>query len=120
MAGGGILAHYSGYSFLAGVAGGVTFGMLPLLVLGAIVGLMFLWCPERPICICGKCRSEDYDFIGPMSKPEDNTFYYKCSLCGREYRCQGSKFDLKTAQGYSPYMEISRWRRWKRSVQQTF
>ena len=119
MAGGGILAHYGGYSFLAGAAGGVVVGMLPLLILGAIVGLMLVWCPERPICICGKCYSVDYDYVGPMYKPEDNTFYFKCSLCGREYRSQGPKFDLKTEQGYSPYMEKSKWHRWKRSTQQS-
>jgi hypothetical protein len=116
MAGGGMLAHHSGYSILAGAAGGIAVGMLPLFFLGAIVGLMLIWCPERPICICGKCRSDNYDFVGPMYKSQDDTYYYKCSVCGREYRCRGPKFELKTEQGYSPYMEMSRWHIWKRST----
>lgn len=74
MSGGRILARHSGYSFLAGAVGGVVVGMLPLLILSAIVGLMLVWCPERPICICGKCHSEDYDYVGPMYKPEDIRF----------------------------------------------
>jgi len=116
MTGGGILAHHSGYSLIAGAAGGAAIGMVPLLILGAIVGLMLIWCPERPVCICGKCHSEDYDFVGPMYKSQDDTYYYKCSLCDREYRCRGPKFELKTTQGYSPYMEMSKWHRWKKST----
>ena len=40
----------NGLSFLAGAVGGIVVGMIPLLILGAIVGLMLVWCPERPIC----------------------------------------------------------------------
>jgi hypothetical protein len=115
MAGGGILAHRSGASLMAGVAGGLGVGMLPLLVLGAIYWLMMAWRPERPPCVCGKCKSDEYVSVGPMVKPEDSTYYYKCPHCGCEYRSHGSLFDLKTAHGYSPYMEISRWQRWKRN-----
>ena len=119
MAVGAILAHRSGASFLAGLAGGLAVAMLPLLLLGAIVGLMLAWCPERPPCVCGKCNSEEYDYVGPMHKTEDDAYYYKCPHCGREYRSQGPKFDLKTAHGYSRYMEKSKWQRWKRSTQQS-
>ena len=116
MAVGGILAHRNDVSILAGVAGGLAVGMLPLLFLGAIVGLMMAWCPERPPCVCGKCNSEEYDFIGPMHKTEDNAYYYKCPHCGREYRSQGPNFDLKTAHGYSPYMVKSKWQRWSDKI----
>ena len=119
MAVGGILAHRSDVSFLAGVAGGLAVGMLPPLLLSAIVGLMLAWCPERPPCVCGKCNSDDYDFIGPMHITEDKAYYYKCPRCGRDYRSQGSKFDFKTAHGYSPYMEMSKWKRWKMSTKQS-
>jgi hypothetical protein len=116
MAIGGILAHRSGASLVAGVAGGLAVGMLPLLLLGAVVALMLAWCPERPPCVCGNCSSEEYDYLGPMHKTDDDAYCYKCPRCGREYRLQGARFDLKSAQGYSPYMEKSRWERWKKSA----
>ena len=64
MAVGGILAHRNDVSILAGIAGGLAVGMLPLLFLGAIVGLMMAWCPERPPCVCEKCISEEYYIFG--------------------------------------------------------
>lgn len=118
MAGGAILAHRNGASIAAGVAGGFVVGMLPLLVLGAAVGLMQMWCPERPSCVCGKCNSDDYDYLGPMHKSEDNAYYYQCPYCHREYRLQGLNYDLKNAHGYSPYMKMSKWQRWKKTTQQ--
>lgn len=119
MAGGGLLAHHNSGSMTAGIAGGLAVGMLPLLVLGATVRLMLAWCPERPPCICGKCNSEDYDYLGPMQKSEDDAYYYQCPQCHREYRSQGSRFDLKTENGYIPYMKKSRWQRWKMNSQQS-
>lgn len=116
MAVGGILACRGDGSIPAGVAGGLALGMLPLLFLGAIVGLMMAWCPERPPCVCGKCDSGEYDFIGPMHKTEDDAYYYKCPHCGREYRSHGNTFDVKTADGYSPYMVKSRWQRWSEKI----
>ena len=118
-AGGGILAQRSGTSWVTGVAAGLAVGMLPLFLLGASVALMLAWCPERPPCICGKCNSEGYDAVGPMHRTEDNVYYYKCPHCRREYRSQGPKYDLKKEHGYSPYMEKSKWHRWKRSAQQS-
>ena len=118
MAVGGILAHHSGVSLVAGVAGGFAVGALPLLLLGGIVALMLAWCPERPPCVCGQCESEEYDYLGPMQKTADDAYYYQCPRCGREYRLHGPRFDLKTVHGYSPYMEKSKWRRWKRRTQQ--
>ena len=118
MAAGGILAHRSGASLWAGIAGGLAAGMLPIFLLGAIVTLMLAWCPERPPCICGKCNSEKYHFVGPMHKTDDNVYYYKCPRCSQGYRLQGEKFELKGVHGYSPYMEKSRWKRWKRSIRQ--
>lgn len=112
MAGGGMLTHLSGGSIAAGIASGLAIGILPLLILGATVKLMQAWCPERPPCICGKCQSDDYDFLGPMHQSEDDAYYYQCPHCHREYRSQGSRFDLKTENGYTPYMKISRWQRW--------
>ena len=116
---GGILANRNDVPVFTGVAVGLFVGFLPLLLLFAIVGLMEAWCPERPPCVCGKCNSEEYKYIGPMQKAEDGAYYHKCPQCGREYRSQGPKFDLKTANGYSSYMEKSKWLRWKRSRQQT-
>jgi hypothetical protein len=116
MAGGGILAHHGGTSLMAGVAAGLAVGFLPLFLLGAIHTLMQTWCPQRPPCVCGKCNSEEYEYLGPMHRAEDNAYYYKCPHCEREYRSQGQKYDFKTENGYTPYMEKSKWHRWKRNA----
>ncbi len=120
MAGGGILAHHNDASLVTGVAVGVAVGFLPLLLLGAVNALMQTWCPDRPPCVCGNCNSEDYKFVGPMHKAEDRMYYYQCPHCSREYRSQVPKYDLKREHGYSPYMEKSKWHRWKRSTHQNF
>ena len=119
MAGGGLLAHHNDASWVAGVAAGLGVGMFPLFLLVAIYSLMLAWCPFRPPCVCGKCNSEDFDFVGPMHKAEDSMYYYECPHCSREYRSHGSKFELKSEHGYSPYMEKSKWHRWKRTTHQS-
>lgn len=116
MAVGGILARDSGAPLMTGVVVGMAVGFLPPFLLFAIVALMEAWCPQRPSCVCGECNSEEYKYLGPMHRAEDDAYYYECPHCEREYRSQGQKYDLKTANGYTPYMAKSKWHKWKRST----
>ena len=116
---GGVLAHRGGDSFLAGAAGGLMVAMLPMALLGATVGMMLAWCPERPVCICGKCHSKNYDYVGPMHKPEDATYYYRCPKCERGHRSCGDRYDVKTESGFQPYLLKSKWKRWTRNTEQS-
>ena len=104
MVSGGILAHRSGASLAAGVAGGLVVGMLPAFLLAAIVALMMAWCPERPPCVCGQCSSEEYVSIGSGHKPADRVYHYECPRCDRADRLQGPRYDLKTEHGYATYL----------------
>lgn len=114
---GGFIAVRTGNSLIMGASIGLTVGFAPLLLLGVTAGLMYRWCPDRPQCICGQCDCVDYKYIDRHSgaKPTDGAYHYKCPHCGREYRLQGGKFDIKSTEGFSPYMEISRWRRWRKN-----
>ena len=111
---GGFIAARTGNSLTTGALAGLIAGFAPLLLLGAVVWVMHRWRPERPPCICGQCQSVDYEYIDRHSgtKPPDGAYYYKCPHCEREYRLKRGKFEIKTVEGFSPYMEISKWGRW--------
>ena len=115
---GGFIAVRTGNSLIMGACIGLIVSFAPLLLLGVTVGLMHRWRPDRPPCICGQCDCVDYRYIDRHSgtKPLDGAYHYKCPHCEREYRLQRGKFDIKSAEGFSPYMEISRWQRWRKNI----
>jgi hypothetical protein len=88
-------------------------GMAPLLLLG----LVGLWAKlifrDRPVCICGSCRSADYVFLGADSQRPPIRFDYECPSCHRRYRARDDVFFELAADGSErPYMRQSRFGRW--------
>ncbi len=108
---GGVLGYRWG-----GVTGGsigVAIGFSPFVLFAAAYGAVTVWFPDRPVCICGQCKSEDYKYLG-FRKPARDTHYYKCSRCQRHYRLENGRFDLRQDdESYKPYMKLSKWGRWK-------
>ena len=100
-------------STVNGAAIGLAVGLSPLVVLGIAVRLITLWCPERPICMCGSGNSSDYQYLNHHSVGTDFTFFYRCPKCRREYRQHDKRFDLRLSKNeFQPYMTISKWGRW--------
>ena len=115
---GALMGYRLGDSAVTGAAIGLAVGFSPLLLLGIGDGFFTLWCPDRPTCMCGKCKSNDYRYLGPPSKPSDDAYYYKCPSCGREYRLQNKRFDLRSSKNdFQPHMMISKWGRWRPSTE---
>jgi hypothetical protein len=72
------------------------------------------WRPDRPICRCGKGRSEEYEYIGPEQITAETVFEYRCPFCGRRYRQKEKRFWEFLDNGSDiPYMSISKWGRWQ-------
>jgi hypothetical protein len=114
---GALMGHLWGSSAVIGAAIGLAVGFSPLLLLAIAYGFIVLWRPETPTCMCGKCESKGYEYLGPFSKPNDDTYYYKCPSCGREYRLQNKRFDLRLSKNdFQPYMMISKWGKWRPST----
>jgi hypothetical protein len=109
---GAVIAYAIGGSALSGALIGGAIGFSPLFVLAVVYALLQRWSPERPDCICGRCKPEDYDFLESMSDIEEHVYFYRCPHCGRKYREHGDRFGLETPEGIRPYMTTSRWGRW--------
>lgn len=113
------LAFFTDISFASGLTWGVIIALIPLVFLGVIYGVILLWRPELPRCICRNCIANGYDYLDSFNKKVLNKHFYnyRCPKCGREYRLTYTenkiKFDLKTTSDFLPYMEVSKWGRWK-------
>lgn len=113
---GALVGHLLFGSIMTGFSVGLVLGLFPLFLLGIVYRLMMRWCPDRPLCICGKCSYEDYEFLGPFERSPGDAYYYRCPKCEREYRHQGKRFELRLSDDdFEPYMVISRYGRWKKS-----
>ncbi len=106
---------YTQTSLANGFFWGICAGMLPMTILGVLYLILIQWSPDRPRCICGKCSSNDYQYVDQEKINDDLAFHFICPFCTREYRSCGGKFELKTKNGLTPYMEMTKWRRWGRS-----
>jgi hypothetical protein len=97
--------------FQRGLTYGFIFGHLPLALLG-LVGLpLLLFHRDRPICRCGRCRSQDYEFLGMEQQPL--SFDYRCPSCDRHYRARDNKFlEIASNGSEQPYMRQSSLGRW--------
>ncbi len=116
---GALIGHAGGraLSTANGAAIGVAVGLSPLLVLALFVGVITLWCPERPTCMCGETKSSDYYFISHLSRISEHVYVYRCHTCRRMYRQHENRFELRLAEHeFQPYMVISKWGRWGRST----
>jgi hypothetical protein len=116
VASGGAIAHFTDTSVLYGIFIGLAVGLAPLGLLGIINVLMMAWCPDRPICKCGKCRSMDYKNVGPeeMTLTEETVFEYQCPFCSRTYKQKDKRFLEISSDGCEiPYMVISKQGRWR-------
>jgi hypothetical protein len=115
---GGVIAHLQGEHFLLGASIGMAIGLSPLLLLGIAYLFIQKWSPDRPPCVCGACASDDYDFMDSLSDIKEHVYFYRCPVCGREYRAHGGRFELNTPEGVRPYMKVSRWGRWVKDTAQ--
>ena len=113
---GALIGYLRGEATATGAAIGVAVGISPIFVLGAIYGLLILWQPEKPKCMCGNAKLSDYVYLNQLSKRRDDGYCYGCRKCGREYLLQTGRFDLRLSENeFQPYMEISKWGRWRRN-----
>ncbi len=113
---GGAIARFIGSPVLKGMLIGLAVGFVPLVLLGIIVGLSSMWTPDRPICRCGKCKSADYEYVGPeeLTLTEETFFEYRCPSCSREYGQNNKRFWEVSSDGTEiPYMVISKRGRWQ-------
>jgi hypothetical protein len=100
--------------FQRALMSGAILGLLPLLLLW-IVGLgVLLIFRDRPPCLCGSCRSQDYIFLSMDRRREQYTFDYECPSCHRRYRARDDLFfELATDGAEGPYMRRSKFGRWQ-------
>ena len=111
---GGAVAYFTGRTILIGVTVGFFLGFSPLVLLGTAYFLLIAWRPDRPICRCGKCQSERYDFIGTEQVSDGKIYRYRCPVCGREYKQKDNRFwEYMRDASEIPYMRISKWGRWQ-------
>ncbi len=114
IAGGATIAHFTGASIFIGTAIGSAVGVAPMALLCITYLLFMKWRPDRPMCRCGKCRSEEYEYIGPKHITAETVFEYRCPFCGRIYRQKEKRFWEFLDNGSDiPYMSISKWGRWQ-------
>jgi len=111
---GGLIARLVGTNILYGVALGMCVGFSPLLLLALVVGLMHLWRPDHPQCLCGH-RSYDYvATIRPNEDPRSWGYRYRCLHCGQNFVAGGHAFQVLDENGLrQPYMTHSDWGRWR-------
>jgi hypothetical protein len=110
----GAIAHVSGAPLLHVIILGLAVGMAPLVLMGIMSILMVAWCPDRPMCRCGKCRSDDYSYVESGNITVETVFEYQCPFCSRTYRQRDKRFWEFSSDGSEiPYAVISKWGRWK-------
>lgn len=92
---------------LGGVPIGVLIGFSPLLILATAYGVVMLWFPDRPVCMCGNCKSGDYKYRGGSFRK--SVYYYQCPFCQQQYRQKEGRFEAKGDKDCVSYMKLSRW-----------
>jgi hypothetical protein len=91
---------------------GFIVGIVPLALIW-LVGLpILLFYRDRPACICGHCRSQDYRYLSMEQQPL--SFDYECPSCSRRYRARDGMFSEVASDGSErPYMRQSTFGRWR-------
>ncbi|KPJ97771.1 MAG: hypothetical protein AMK71_12580 [Nitrospira bacterium SG8_35_4] len=110
------IAHFRNVPVLYGISIGMSVGMAPLFLLGIIYALMMAWRPDRPMCRCGKCQSEDYEFVWREEIPvmKKTIYEFRCPSCSRTYRKKDKRFwEVSSDGSETPFMVISKWGRWQ-------
>jgi hypothetical protein len=113
---GGVIAWAVGARISSGVTLGMAAGVSPVFLLGLLVGLMQLWRPDCPRCLCGRRR---YDYVETIKPDEVNLsswkYHYRCLRCRRNFLQSGNAFEVMDENGaLAPYMIHSEWGRWRR------
>lgn len=114
---GAIIGRVSGHGVLRGMTNAMIIAALPVFLLILIYLILMAWRPDLPVCRCGKCRCRDYRYAGSTDSPRAASIvHFECPKCGRVYEKDHGSFNELLADGQTvPYMNHTKWGRWKRA-----
>lgn len=115
--GGVAIAHFCGFSLWTGFGYGLLVGFSPLALL-FLAALVLRMNNDRPPCKCGRCKSDQYEFIRmEQNRDGDDEYFYRCPSCGRDWKARGDVFyEIKADGSEAAYMK-SNWRQTWKSVE---
>ena len=111
ISGGTVIGATTSVGVQGGFKWGFVVGLIPLVFIWLIGLPILLFRRDRPTCVCGHCRSQDYRYLS-MDK-QSLSFDYECPFCHRCYRARhGTFYELAADGSERPYMHQSRFGRW--------
>jgi hypothetical protein len=104
---GGIISNIYFDQWIFGAWVGLLIGLSPIIILITSILIIKYYYPERPDCLCGASRSNDYKYVG--MNVDHTEFQYQCTKCSRSFIAVNNEFyELVNEQRIQRYKKSKR------------